>query len=196
MDKKYNISSKSSIGKTYRQLLFKILTNCNFNNVLEIGCLRGYSSCAFIEALNCGCDFCYTICDPMPRMDMKLLDMCKKRSNITFLQKPSLEVIKPGFDFIFVDGDHSVKYIPQELRLLIDSGAETVLAHDTYIQNPKYQGPPLYRYCFSRHKDFYYIEDNTFRPSEERELCGLSFFTKKTDVFNKVQPLFKEIGNK
>lgn len=192
---KYNVSSRSSIGKTYRQLLFSILTNCNFKNVLEIGCLRGYSSCAFIEALNQGCDFKYTICDPKPLMDMKLLDLCQKRSNITFLKKPSLEVISSEYDFIFVDGDHSIQYVPRELMLLIDIGAETILAHDTYIKNPKYQGPPLYRYCFSRHKDFYYVDDSTFKPEEERELCGISFFTKKSDIFHKVYPLFTNLPN-
>lgn len=194
---KYNISSRSSIGKTYRQLLYNILVSCDFKNVLEIGCLRGYSSCAFIEALNQGCDFQYTICDPHPLMDTKLLDLCQKRSNINLILKPSLEVIKPGYDFIFIDGDHSHKYIPLELMLLLDVEAETMLAHDTYIKNPKYLGPPLYRYCFSRHKDYHYVDDSKFRPEDgERELCGLSFFTKSTSIFGKVCPLFDNINPK
>jgi hypothetical protein len=190
---KYPVTSRSSIGKTYRNLLFNILTNCRFKNVLEIGCLRGYSSCAFIEALNQGCDFHYTICDPAPRMDMKLLDLCNKKNNITFLKKPSLEVIQPGFDFIFIDGDHSVKYVAAELMLLTKVGAETMLAHDTYLEVPRYQGPTLYRYCFSRHKDFFYVDDNTFRPEEENQLCGMSFFTKNPEIFSVVEPLFTQI---
>ena len=190
---KYNVSSRSSIGNTYRQLLLNILKAGNFKNVLEIGCLRGYSSCAFLEALNQGEDFQYTICDPSPRLDMKLFDLCEKKDHITLIKKPSLEVIKPGYDFIFIDGDHSIQYVPLELMLLLNINAETMLAHDTYIQSNKYMGPPLYRYCFSRHKDYFYVDDSIFRPEEEKMRCGISFFTKRIDIFDKVRPLFEGI---
>ena len=190
---KYQVSSRSSIGKTYRNLLFDILMNCKFKNVLEIGCLRGYSSCAFFEALNQGADFNYTICDPAPRMDVKLFDLCRKKDSINLIKKPSLEIIEPGYDFIFIDGDHSINYVPLELMRLVDVNAETMLAHDTYIENPKYKGPPLYRYFFSKHKEYYYVDHSTFRPNEEKEICGISFFTKNKETFNLVKPLFEKL---
>lgn len=189
----YEINSKSSIGKTYRQLLFNLLIRCSFKNVLEIGCFRGYSSCAFLEALNHGCNFQYTICDPKPKIRPELLETCSKKDKITITTKSSLEVISPKYDFIFIDGDHSTHYVGFELMKLIDSNIETMLAHDTYIENPKYKGANLYRYCFAHHKDYHYVEDSIFRQNESTVLCGLSFFTKNIEIYNKVYPLFEQI---
>lgn len=190
---KYTLSTRSSVGPVYRQLLYDILMIGKFNNVLEIGCLRGYSSTAFCAALDDGCDFQYTICDPWPRTDFKFLDVCTKRGNIQTDKRLSLDVIQPGFDFIFIDGDHRMKYIAFELIRLVDVGAETMLAHDTHITDPRYSGAPLYRYFFSKNRDFYYVDDDTYSPEHHEVLCGLSFFTKKLDLFAKVEPLFKAI---
>lgn len=178
----YEVSSRSSIGKKHRQILFNILVKNSFKNVLEIGCFRGYSSCAFLWALDQGCDFQYTICDPHPRINLNMIEACSKKDNITIVKKPSLEVISPEFDFIFIDGDHTTQYVSLELMKLIDSNTETMFAHDTYIKDSRYRGANLYRYCFSNHKDYYYIDD----PGK----YGISFFTKNIDIFKTAEPLF------
>lgn len=187
----YRISAKSSIGPRYRRLLFDMLLACDFRHVLEIGCLRGYSTCAFLEALKRGASFSYTICDIEPRPGFtELIGSCAGIGAINLVRQPSLEAIGPEFDFVFVDGDHSIAYVRREIARLLEVHTPTILAHDTYIEDPRYAGAHLYRHTFSRHPDFFYIDDDTWMPGEQQR-CGLSLCTRSREVFDRVAPLFR-----
>ena len=193
----YVVSTRSSIGPRYRQLLFDILMANPFKNVLEIGCLRGYSSCAFIEAINRGRDFDYTICDPAPRGTFAdVLNKCTAMDRVHLVQKLSVDCIQPGYDFIFVAGDHSLQYVPKEIARLLEVNFESVLAHDTYIEIPRYFGAHQYRHIFEKHPDYFYIDDGSWDPSSEQQRCGVSFFTRRSDVFERVKELFGRLNTR
>jgi len=192
---KYRVGIKSSIGPVYRQLIYDILMATKPKRCLEIGCCNGYSTSAFLEALNQGADFHFTTCDPKPsrKIHANVLAHCTRLDKVQLIQKPSLEIISPEFDFIFVDGDHSLYGCFAEIRMLLKAGTETILAHDTWIDIERFQGPWLYRFIFSNHRGFYYTDDNKVRSCDYYKGCGLSYMTKNERLFQVVEPMFKTL---
>jgi predicted O-methyltransferase YrrM len=124
------ISKRSSIGPSYRKLLYDVLLRVEFKNVLEIGCYRGYSSVAFLQALDDGAGFRYTIADPRPDMLTltTLVERCDHRDKVKIRRKKSIDVIDKHFDFIFVDGNHTAEGIGPELLRILECQTKTLMA--------------------------------------------------------------------
>jgi len=193
--KKYRVGIKSSIGPTYRKLLYDIVIATKPKNVLEIGSRGGYSTSAFLEALNQGADFHLTACDPKPsrKIHERVFNRCQRLDRVNWQQEYAQKIISPEFDLVFADGDHSTKGVFEEIRLLIESDIETIIAHDTWIDIPKFQGAWLYRYMFSHNEDYYYIDDNKRRQDDYYQGCGISYMTRSKKLFEIVKPLFHNL---
>ena len=149
-----------------------------FRNVLEIGCADGYSTHSFVSALRDGGSFQLSICDV--HFQKTVLDMVQN-TPVKVFNKPSVEVISPEFDFIFVDGNHDINTVGQEISMLLDCGTDTILAHDTFIYHPDFRGAVLLRKVFSSHRDylsFYYNE----KKEGDQTHYGMSLFTKRKSV--------------
>jgi len=188
------LSARSSIGPTYRKLLYEILMEGRFKNVLEIGCLRGYSSVAFLQALDDGAEFHLSLVDPHPHLSlMPLVDKCKRQDRIRLHRARSIDVISEEFDFLFIDGDHTVAGVGAELLRILECQIESMVAHDIWIEHPKhpeYRGAHLYRHVFCNHRDYLYIDDREMRSTDPYKGCGLAFFTREVELYRKIAPLF------
>jgi hypothetical protein len=160
-------------------------------NVLEIGCLNGYSTSAFITALKNRAEFDFTICDK--RMDRDVIRLAKSSpKEVSIKECRSVEVIDPSFDFIFVDGDHTISSVGPEIKLLLESETKSILAHDTFITHvSKFWGAVLLRQVFSNHRDYWTVQDHS--TNEHFRRLGLSFFTRDEEIHKAVKPLFENI---
>jgi predicted O-methyltransferase YrrM len=200
-DGRSQISRRSAIGSTYRKLLYEILISGKFSNVLEVGCLRGYSSIAFLQALDDGASFEYSNVDPHPKTSEinALIERCQQKEKVRILKQRSKDVISAQYDFIFLDGDHTAEGIGPELLQILDSRITTMVAHDIWIahpEHPEYSGARLYRHVFTNHRDYYYIDDNARREEDYFQGCGLAFFTRDLMLFRRVAPYFDALcGN-
>lgn len=169
-----------SIGKTYASMVYDLMMSGMFKNVLEIGSAEGYSTYCFASALRDGGDFKFTACDVL--FQRTVLDMAK-HFPINLVKKRSVEVISPNFDFIFVDGDHDINTVGEEIGMLLDCRTETILAHDTFINAENFKGAVLLKKVFNMHRDYFSINWHGHVEGDHTHY-GMSLFTKRRDVYD------------
>jgi hypothetical protein len=99
--------------------------------VVEIGCGRGASTSAFVEALNTGADFQLHVVDPSPRPEFnRVIALCSKIENIVVHQMRSENFRLPACDLWFIDGDHGWPAVADCMNALV-SKARVIAMHDT-----------------------------------------------------------------
>jgi hypothetical protein len=177
---------KYSVGPTYGKLIYDIMMLDLHKDVLEIGCLYGYSTSSFIQSLNDGAEFNFTVCDiNISSQVNSMIKSCRK--GVSVAQRQSKSVINPSFDFIFIDGNHSLRVVGEELRLVLKSKTKTILAHDTYIKD--FKGAVLLRKTLQSHDDYFYLDYHRKLPRNNTHY-GISFATRDEDIYKKVKLLF------
>jgi hypothetical protein len=161
-----------------------------FKNVLEIGCFQGYSTHSFISALNDGATFDFTICDIKIQQSVKNLT---KNLKIKKEENESKFVINKNFDFIFVDGNHRLCNVSEELDLILKFETKTILAHDTFIGNSNFKGAVFLHKVLSNHKKYFYLYHNKHKMNDQTHY-GISFFTQDKTIYNYASGLFDKIN--
>jgi hypothetical protein len=157
-------------------------------NILEIGCMFGYSTSAFTTALNNGANFDLTLCDVNFSQQVRNL---VKNLPVKLIQTPSRNVINADYDLIFVDGDHTLATVREEIELLLASKTKTIIVHDTHlIEAVHFWGPVLAKGIFDTHPAYYGF---TLHNSVEHFLSlGLSVYTRDKDVYQILHDLAVE----
>lgn len=138
--------------------------------VLEIGSHRGYSTQAFLDALQAGAVDEVHLCEPAPTPE--LLALIADRPGVTLHRCRSIELLSKDcrWDLVFVDGNHSARVVTAEARLLLSARVPTVFAHDTSSAGrfPKCDGPALLKEAFIK-AGYHCVEDAEFRPGERTD---------------------------
>ena len=186
--------------KRHVEIIYEFLMANDFKRVAEIGSYSGFSTAAFIEALNQGKDFKFHISELAPTRQLKaLISLCKKPDNIILHVQTGEEVLEywRDFDFVFIDGDHDVKGAGAELLMILRYGIPNLMAHDTNI----YKIDKIYHPCkgaeliartMKSHKDYYWLEDKEERQGELTDR-GLFFATMDENKYNVAKEIFLEL---
>lgn len=185
MDVMFPMLSINNIDILHRQMIYTILCNGNFKYSLEIGSWDGGSAPAFIEAINkcrlISADFCDI--NFQPRF-FEVLKTCVRSEKIICYNCKSIDIKYDKYDFVFVDGDHSLENVTAETKLLLSCKVETIMAHDTNIMpGPAHLMSELLR------NGYYVLHDCKKRENSHTDR-GLMFATTNYDIFSKVQLLF------
>lgn len=170
-----------SIGPVYREVLYKIAMLGAHQDILEIGCLDGYSTSAFTTALNDGAEFNLTLCDTNLTPSVKsLVGRCSKP--VTLRECSSTSAINFVYDLIFVDGDHELQTVKEEIKLLLSCRTKTIIFHDTHIiREPRFWGAVLGKAVFDVHPEYYGF---TLHSAKEYYLSlGLSIYTRNKNLY-------------
>jgi len=189
----------ASIDQRHLFWMYDILLAGHFQHALEIGCLNGASSTAFVEAINAGRLQKATFCDIELRPSVKsVLAPCRFSDRVKTFEGRSVDLLKQSdpFDFVFVDGDHRLASMPEELDLLLKRKPMCVMAHDTNALAVGYRecdGPPLLKWAFQTTAPYLCLEDNAPRPGEDT-YRGLFFATTSPDLFEAARESLKKWG--
>jgi hypothetical protein len=165
-----NFQQHMAMDRRHVDYLLFVLSHGNFCQCLEIGCHMGYSTTAFLAAAESGAIFDLSLCDiHFTDNVLKLSSMMRAHGmNVSELQKPSTEIISWQYDFIVVDGDHSLENCRREFALL-DKIRPTLFLHDTNSAKmgiPNCEGPS---YMLEMARDWgrhHIIEDKKRRDGE------------------------------
>jgi hypothetical protein len=171
----------------------------DFNRTCEIGSYTGYSTIAFIEALNHGKDFKFHISEPNPTRQLRaLISLCTKPENILLHVQKGVDVLEKwtDFDFVMVDGNHNIEGAGSELLMILRHGIPNIIAHDTNIykideMNHPCLGSELLGRTLWSHKDYKCIEDKKQRKDELTDR-GLLFATTNEHAYKVGQEVFKD----
>ncbi len=190
----------ASLDRRHLFWLFDILAAGQFQHALEIGCLNGASSTAFVEALNRDLLQRATFCDIDLRESLgSVLTQARQADRVQTYQGKSIDLLRDStetFDFVFVDGDHSLENVRQETELLIQRQTLCVMAHDTNVQSfgdPDYEGPQYLKWGFQTTAPYYCLEDNAPRPGEDTGR-GLFFATTSLALFEAARASLRTWG--
>tara|TARA_Y100000401_G_C8264495_1_gene195038 strand:+ start:133 stop:753 length:621 start_codon:yes stop_codon:yes gene_type:complete len=185
--------------KRHVEIIYEFLMANNFNRVAEIGSYSGFSTAAFIEALNQGKDFKFHISETVPTRQLKtLISLCKKPDNIMLHVETGEKVLEywRDFDFVFIDGDHDIKGAGAELLMVLRYGIPNLMAHDTNIYKKRCgypcKGAELIARTMKSHKDYYWLEDKEERQGELTDR-GLFFATMDENKYNVAKEIFLEL---
>lgn len=171
-----------------RHLLWlkSVLMSGRFKRVLEIGSYRGYSTAAFLEALEAGAVQEVHLCEPYPKIELEWgIASCSKRSHVALHKTLSTDLLDrlADWDFIFVDGEHSKATVLAELERLVPMGVPCLMAHDTSSVG-RYEGcdGPQYTKWVYQAEGYYCLEDALDRP-DERTHRGMFFAASTPDLY-------------
>jgi predicted O-methyltransferase YrrM len=117
--------------------MYDVLCGGRFQHALEIGCLNGASSTAFVEAINGQRLRHATFCDIDLRATLQeVLKECRFPDRIQTFEGRSVDLLRQrsDFDFVFVDGDHRLETVTEEVELLLLNPPTCVMAHDTSVR--------------------------------------------------------------
>lgn len=161
--------------------LYNTLMVGKFKCVLEIGCYNGSSTSAMVQALADGSDFELHLCDIEFRpILLQLLSRMVKRPILHKCR--GAEIIGSDFDFVIVDGDHSLPVVSEEVALLLKAGTPTIAAHDITHMGDGYAGASYLASTLKEH-GYLSIEDSRVRPGEWTER-GFGLYTKRRDLYD------------
>lgn len=183
-----SIPTSCSIGPIYRELLYKIVMLNLHKNILEIGCFQGYSTSAFTQALIDKADFSLSLCDVnfTPSVIRLVSNLPVK-----LYQQQSKNVINSSYDLIFVDGDHTVQTVGDEIKALIANRTKTVIFHDTCLMREIcFWGAPLAKAIFDVHPCYYGV---TLHNSVEGLLnLGFSIYSRDKTIYETILQLAQQ----
>lgn len=156
-----------------------------FNKLLEIGCYRGYSSKLFS-----GSKGQVHLCDI--HLHENLFKVLSQNPQFVFHQKRSIELLSEinDFDFIFIDGNHCMNAVKEEVDSILPHMPLVVVAHDTNATAcdiaPDCEGPTYLKWKFQTTPGYFCLEDSVKRQGE-RTHRGLFFATRSPYIYQKAQ---------
>ncbi len=191
------VDPKMAMDKRHIYLMHDILCHWPFESALEIGSFVGASGTAFVEAINKGAAMQAMFCDItlMPNLH-KVLGNCKDQSRVETHRGKSVEALgsERYFDFVFVDGDHSLEGVKPEIEHLMRRRPLCVMGHDTNntaIGYPMSEGALALKKKFLADAEYLCLEDKTKRDGEWTER-GLFFATTNVDLFNIAKGIYDQ----
>jgi hypothetical protein len=101
-----------------------------------------------------------------------------------------------SYDFVFVDGDHRLEYVKQEVDLLIEKRTLCVMAHDTNVHlfgQGDCDGTPYIKWRFQTAHGYFCLEDNVSRPGEDTRR-GMFFATTSLELFEAARTSLQKWG--
>jgi predicted O-methyltransferase YrrM len=110
-----------------------VLLSGHFRRVCEIGCWKGFSTAALLDALEAGAVDAVHLCDSHPTGDLlAAVDRHPNRDRIAVYAMGSLDFLRqvPQLDFLFLDGNHSESNVRAELEYLLPLNLPLIAAHD------------------------------------------------------------------
>jgi hypothetical protein len=183
-------SPEESVDLRHVNWLCDVLLSCPFQRTLEIGCGNGASATAFCEALSRDGSFHAHFCDPgfRPSFHGVILRKRVRSGKIHLHNMRSCEFIQiqavQGFDFVFVDGDHSLETVRSECQWLLKMRPAVVMAHDTTcrIRGRDFDwcdGPEFLKWSF-QDAGYFCLEDSQYRPGEytDRGMFAATTYSK------------------
>jgi len=179
---------QASVDRRHLFWMFDILCAGGFRHALEIGCLNGASSTAFVEAINREALLQATFCDIDIRPTLRAtLDHCRFPDRVRTFEgrSGSMFATQERFDFVFVDGDHRLQTVLREVDWLLECRPVCVMAHNTNAQAAGFadcEGPPLLKWRFQVASSYLCLEDNAVRESEATQR-GMFLATRSREVF-------------
>jgi hypothetical protein len=187
------------MDKRHVEVIYEFLMRNDFSRTCEIGSYTGYSTIAFIEALNHGKDFKFHISEPNPTHQLRaLISLCTKPDNVILHTQQGVDVLEKwtDFDFVMVDGNHNIEGAGLELLMILRNGTPNVIAHDTNVSkrdamNHPCLGSELLGRTLWSHVDYKCIEDKKQREGEKTDR-GLFFATINEDTYQIAQEIFKD----
>jgi methyltransferase family protein len=120
------------VDSLHRTALFEMAMCCT-GNVVEIGCFRGYSSAAFVEAINQGADIHAHLVDIKVTDELRrVAGMCKFPERVTIHETHATEfrITDAPVALFWVDGDHNFAACQDVLNAIV-SDAQIIAMHDT-----------------------------------------------------------------
>lgn len=179
---------QASLDPRHIAWLFDVLSSGYFQNALEIGCLNGASSTAFVEAINQERLAHATFCDLDIRETLNaVLSHCRFPERTATFTGRSIDLLdrQSGFDFVFVDGDHRWATVQAETERLLQRRPVCVMAHDSGADMAGMadcEGVPYLKWRFQTTAPYLCLEDNALRPGELTHR-GLFLATTSPEVF-------------
>ena len=138
-----------------------------FRKVLEIGSHKGASLAAILQSKLAGKVAEVHIAEPnvLPELLRVTGDI-----PVTIHNRRGVDVLRetPDFDFVWVDGDHTVPVVREEVEQLLRHGTRTIMAHDTNstaIGTGLCEGAHYLKQVFMGHPDYYCLEENKVREN-------------------------------
>lgn len=176
---------------THIRMLYDILSLGAFHHVLEIGSFDGASAIAFISALNDNHIDRVTFCDThfQPRFH-RVVDEALYKSGVILREYSSLKVLgDEEFDFVLIDGDHSLQNVREEFKLLRKYKIKHLAAHDTNssaVGIAACEGAAYLKQELFNDPEYQVIEDCQIRPNEKTNR-GFMFATIDPELFSQVK---------
>lgn len=169
-----------AIDARHRDWIRNELLTGRHRRVLEIGSHKGYSTQAFLDALQAGAIDELHLCEPSPTPE--LLSLIAGTPAVLH-RCSSLELLAKDcrWDLVFADGDHSAATVRPEATLLLAAKVPAVFAHDVATDDryPGCEGARLYRELFER-AGYHVVEDSRQRPGERTDR-GMMLATRGGD---------------
>jgi hypothetical protein len=184
-------------------MLHGVLCGHPFQNALEIGSFNGASATAFVEAINKGEGLgesgSATFCDVvLTHSLMAVAGNCRFPGRVRLTKQPSWDLLDSpeDFDFVFVDANHDLGSVREELRRLVARKPLCVMAHDTNAADagfPKCEGARLLKQTFKLMPEYHCIED---RERREGELThrGLFLATRDAGLYAVAKQVFADLS--
>ena len=158
------------IDELHRQALFAMAMHCT-TNVVEIGCFRGFSTAAFIEAMNQGAPFTLHLVDIKITDELRrVVSMCKhpERVRIHETHATDFRLTDRPVDLFFIDGDHNFAACQDVLNAIV-SDAGIIAMHDTQSHRlgiPQCEGAFVAAEALKAWPSRQYVEDAKKRPGQ------------------------------
>lgn len=158
-----------------------VLQSRRLKRVLEIGCFRGYSTRALLDALRIGVIKELCLCDLKFTAELhEAIDAAGVVDRVRYYEGRSVELLHLDccWDCVIVDGDHRQHTVMEEARYLIAHKVPAIFAHDTNAEAAGFadcDGPPVLM-AMLREAGYHVMEDHATRPGERTER-GMMFAT-------------------
>ena len=185
--------------KRHVEIIFQFLMQTDLQRVAELGSYTGFSTAAFIEALNQGKNFKLHLSEISPTKQLRnLISMCDKPDNVVFHEQAGRDVLQKwrDFDLVFVDANHSIEGAGGELLMMLRNNTQNIMAHDTNLMNlaeqSEAEGSELIAKVLSSHRDYFSIEDKKEREGERTDR-GFFFASTEKENYEIAKNIFEEL---
>lgn len=187
------------IDRRHLFLLYNLLLARPFARVLEIGCYKGYSSTAFVQAINAGQPFAAEFCDIQIQPSLrKVLATCQHPERIVIHQRSSHDLLagpaNGPYDLVFVDGNHRLEAVGPEIVELLKRQTPCIVAHDTAASTAGYtdcEGAHYLKKAVQYEPGYYCLEDCEPRPDEATHRGFFVGVRENLELFEVVRAVFR-----